>query len=395
MKKNIPVAAPALIGNEKKYVMDCLESTWISSNGRYIEQFENEFARFSGVAHALSCSNGTVALHLALMALGIGPGDEILVPTLTFVATANAVSYCGARPVFLESEQETWNLDPALIEDKITSRTKGIIVVHLYGHPADMDPIIAIARKHGLYIIEDAAEAHGAEYKSHRVGSLGTIGTFSFYGNKIITTGEGGMVVTNDDVLARRVRQLKGQGMDSARRYWFPIVGYNYRMTNIAAAIGLAQLEKVEWHIAQRRKIAECYGKNLGRIHDLRLQPEKHWARNVYWMSSVVLDGKFIGLRDSLMSELTNAGIETRPFFYPLHTLPMYRDSSGDARFPIAEYLAQQGINLPSSALLTQEDVDYVCQQLILTLGKLATANFDRPETARRNPVVLYGGDPP
>ena len=246
MSEFIPVAAPALIGNEKAYVLDCLESSWISSNGAYIERFETVFADFIGTRHALSCCNGTVALHLALLALDVRPGDEVIVPSLTYVASANAVMYCGAKPVLVDSEPETWNLDPARIEELINPRTRGIIVVHLYGHPANMDPILEIARRRHLFVVEDAAEAHGATYRGQKVGTLGDLATFSFYGNKVITTGEGGMVCTNNEVLARKVRQLKGQGQDPRRRYWFPIVGYNYRMTNIEAAIGLAQLERIE-----------------------------------------------------------------------------------------------------------------------------------------------------
>ena len=365
MKRFIPVAAPALVGNEKAYVLDCLESTWISSSGKYIERFEAAFAGFCGVKHALACCNGTVALHLTLMALGVAPGDEVIVPTLTFVATANAVTYCGAQPVFVDSEPETWNLDPSLLEDLITPRTKGIIVVHLYGHPVDMDPVLALARKHGLFVVEDAAEAHGAEYKGRCVGSLGDIATFSFYGNKIITTGEGGIVVTNDGKLAARVRQLKGQGMDPDRRYWFPVVGYNYRMTNVAAAIGLAQLEKVKWHIARRREIAAQYAQHLRGLPGITLQPEKPWARNVYWMTSVVLDEQSPVPRDIVMAKLAEAGIETRPFFYLMHTLPMYRGLAKGQIFPVAERLAAQGFNLPSSATLSEKDVAFVCDQVI------------------------------
>jgi len=362
MKPLIPVAAPALIGNEKKYVMDCLDSSWISSNGQYIERFESAFAEFCGAKHALSCANGTVALHLALLALGIGPGDEVIVPTFTYVATANAVMYCGAKPVFIDSEAETWNLDPALLEECISSHTKAIIVVHLYGHPVDMDAVMHVAHKHGLFVVEDAAEAHGAEYKGRRVGSIGDISTFSFYGNKIITTGEGGMVITNDDELASKVRQLKGQGMDPNRRYWFPIVGYNYRMTNIEAAIGLAQLEKVDWHISQRRRIAAQYIENLKDNSGISFQIEEPWAHNVYWMTSVVLEEGIP--RDIVMKMLLEVGIETRPFFYPLHTLPMYLELVKEKSFPISERLARQGMNLPSSALLSEEDVTFVTGQL-------------------------------
>ena len=364
MKRSISVAAPSLVGNEKKYVMDCLNSTWISSAGKYVESFEQLFAEFCGLKHAISCSNGTVALHLALLALGVGRGDEIIIPTLTFVATANAVTYCGARPVFVDSEPETWNLNPDLLEEKITAQTKGIIVVHLYGHPVNMDQVLNIAQRYGLFVIEDAAEAHGAEYKGRCIGSLGDIATFSFYGNKIITTGEGGMVVTDDDRLAEKIQQLKGQGMDSQKRYWFPIVGYNYRMTNIQAAIGLAQLEKIKWHLERRREIASWYYERLRRISRLTLPVEKEWAKNVYWMFSVVLDESVSLNREEVMAALQTQGIETRPFFYPMHTLPPYQDLTKEPNFPVAERLAARGINLPTWAGLQKEHVDFVCEAL-------------------------------
>jgi perosamine synthetase len=290
------------------------------------------------------------------------------------VATANAVTYCGARPVFIDSEPETWNMDPTLIEASITPRTRGIIVVHLYGHPTDMDPVLAVARRYGLFVIEDAAEAHGAEYKGKRVGGLGNMATFSFYGNKIITTGEGGMVITDDDALAHKVRQLKGQGLDPSRRYWFPMLGYNYRMTNIAAAIGLAQLEKADWHIARRREVAAQSLRHLGDLAGITLQPEKPWGRNVYWMNSLVLDEHLPLSREAMMERLAEAGIETRPFFYPMHTLPMYADSSKGQIFPVAERLGAQGINLPSSATLSEEDVTFVCDQVIQALETSARA---------------------
>jgi len=364
MEKFIPVAAPSLTGNEKKYVIDCLESTWISSVGKYIGAFEQAFAEFCDVNYTVSCSNGTAALHLALLALGVGPADEVIVPSLTFVATANAVTYCSARPIFIDSEPETWNLNHDLLEEKITPRTKGIIVVHLYGHPVDMDPVLKIAQRHGLFVIEDAAEAHGAEYKGQRVGSLGDIATFSFYGNKIITTGEGGMVVTNNDKLANKVRQLKGQGMDPKRRYWFPVIGYNYRMTNVQAAIGLAQLEKADWHIYRRREVASWYYKRLKEVQALILPVEKEWARNVYWMFSVILDDDVSLSRDEVMAALRKQGIETRPFFYPMHTLPPYQGLIEEDQFPVANRLAARGINLPTWAGLEEEDIGFVCETL-------------------------------
>lgn len=373
-KQFIPVAAPMFIGNEKTYVMDCLDSTWISSNGNYIDLFEAAFADFCGVKYAISCCNGTAALHLALMALGVEPEDEVIVPTLTFVATANAVTYCGAHPVFVDSEPGTWNIDPALIEAKITPHTKGIIVVHLYGHPADMDPILSIAHRHGLFVVEDAAEAHGGEYKGQKIGSIGDIATFSFYGNKIITTGEGGMVVTNDYTLASKVHQLKGQGVDLNRRYWFPIIGYNYRMTNVAAAIGLAQLEKVEWHLKCRLEVASWYREQLQSAHRVVWQSEKEWARHVYWMFTIVLDDDILRSRDEVMAYLKERGIETRPVFHPMHTLPPYRDSSQRDSYPIAEQIARRGINLPTWAGLTREDVYYICSRLLECLSKTKTS---------------------
>lgn len=363
----IPVAAPALVGNERAYVLDCVDSSWISSNGRYILAFEEAFAGYCNVPYAVSCCNGTVALHLALLALGVGPGDEVIIPTLTYVATANAVAYCGARPVFVDSEYHTWNMDPSLIEQCITARTKAIIAVHIYGHPVDMDPILDLAEKYGLFVVEDAAEALGAVYKGNKVGSLGHVATFSFYGNKIITTGEGGMVITNDELLIRKIRQLKGQGQDPDRRYWFPIIGYNYRMTNIEAAIGLAQMEKVDWHIERRREVAAQYRSLLAGISEVQFSPNMPWAENVYWLSSVVIQDAGVS-RDEVMQRMLDQGIETRPFFYPMHTLPPYAVAA--ASYPVAEKLANSGINLPSSANLTEFQVIRVVESLLRAIGR-------------------------
>jgi perosamine synthetase len=365
-RKFIPVAVPMLIGNEKSYVLDCINSTWISSRGKYIERFEKSFAQFCGTRHAVSCSNGTTALHLALMALKVKSGDEVLVPTLSYVATANAVVYCGAKPVFVDSEPETWNIDPSLIESKITRRTKGIIVVHLYGHPVNMGPIMAIARRHGLFILEDAAEAHGAEYKGKRVGSIGDAGTFSFYGNKIISTGEGGMVVSNDQAVARRVHLLKEQGKDFARRYWCPVIGYNYRLTNIAAAIGVAQLEKVRWHMQRRREVISYYQEELKESSDrISWQPEKKWAKHAYWMFSVVFTGNLSCSRDQLIKQLHADGIETRPIFYPMHMFPQYRSLGSKKGYPVAERIARRGISLPTWGGITKANVQYICRSLL------------------------------
>jgi perosamine synthetase len=363
-QRRIPVAEPALVGHESEYVADCLATNWISSTGRYVSAFENAFAEYCGVAHAVACANGTVALHVALLAEEVGPGDEVIVPSLTYVATANCVRYCGATPVFVDSERSSWNLDPELLEELITERTKGIVAVHLYGHPADMDPILELARRRGLFVIEDAAEAHGARYRDRVVGSLGTTAIFSFYGNKIITTGEGGMVVTNDSAKAEQIRILKGQGQDPERRYWFPVVGYNYRLTNVAAAIGLAQLERIDWHIERRRENAAWYRDELQNLDWLELSPELPWAQNAYWMTCGLVSPDGPVSRDDLIAALAARGVETRPFFYPLHALPPYRESAAARAFPIADDLAARGLNFPSSALLTADDVMYIAQSI-------------------------------
>jgi perosamine synthetase len=353
----IPVAETVLDGNEKKYVLDCLDTGWISGSGKYVDDFEREFAAFCGVEHAVSVANGTAGLHVALLALGVGPGDEVIVPDLTYVASANAVTYCGARPVLADVDSTTWTLDPQDVARKISPATKAIMPVHLYGHPADIDPILELARTHQLYVVEDAAEAHGAEYKGRRVGGLGDVGVFSFFGNKIITTGEGGMITTGDKKLADKIRLLKGQGMDPARRYWFSTVGYNYRMTNIQAAIGLAQLERIEWFIEKKREIAALYDEAM-RWLPVTTPREAVWAKSVYWLYSVCLPEEFD--RDQVMTQLVVQGIETRPFFHPMHHLPPYYQRDGDSTLPVTTNLAARGINLPSSALLTREDITYI-----------------------------------
>jgi perosamine synthetase len=364
-KRFIPVAAPFLGGNEQKYVMDCLQSTWISSTGKYIEQFEDAFAKFCGVKHAVTCSNGTVSLHLALMALGLQPGEEVIVPTLTFIASANAVVYCGGKPVFVDVEPDIWNMDPAKIEAAITPKTRGIIAVHLAGHPADMDAINRIAKKHNLFVLEDAAQAHGAEVNGRRVGSIGDLCSFSFFGNKIISTGEGGMVTTNDDAMAKKMRLLKNHGMDNARRYWHPVVGYNYRMTNIQAAIGLAQVERVDWQLARRAEVVQWYREGLAGAPGIEWQQERDWARHVWWMFTAVLGDEFGADRDDVIEKLKLKGIETRRVVYPMHQLPPYEYAAKTGTFPVADRLSARGINLPTWAGINREDVEYICESLL------------------------------
>ena len=348
----IPVYRPSLTGNEKKYVNDCLDSTWISSKGKYINEFENAFADFVGIQHAASVCNGTVAIHLALIALGVGPGDEVIVPTLTYIASVNAIAYTGATPVFVDSLPDTWQMDPGDVKKKITSNTKAIMAVHLYGHPCDMDALCALAKEYDIFLIEDCAEAIGSKYKGQHVGTFGDIATFSFFGNKTITTGEGGMVVTNDETLFDRAVHFKGQGLAKHRQYWHDVIGYNYRMTNICAAIGLAQLEQVDKFLERKKEIAAFYKSGF---NDTAIEFHESHADVIhsYWMCSILVSNADI--RDPLRDYLADAGIETRPLFYPVHTMPMY--ASKFQRHIIAENLGWRGINLPSYPVITNEEL--------------------------------------
>lgn len=355
----IPIYQPTVGDLEKRYVNEALDSGWISSKGPFVGRFEREFAGFTGTSHGVGTANGTVSLHLAFAALGIGPGDEVIVPTFTYVASVNAIAYTGATPVFVDADPATWSLDPSLIEPLITPRTRAIEVVHLYGHPADIDPILEVANRRGVVVVEDAAEAHGATYKGRPVGSLGRVASFSFFGNKIVTTGEGGMLVTDDADLADTARHLRGQGVSPTRTYWHDVIGFNYRMTNIAAALGCAQLERVEATLAAKREIAAWYEARLAAVDGLTWQEPAAWAKPVHWMNSILVEP---GMRDALITRLAEGGIETRPFFYPAHTLPMYPRSR---TYPVAERLGASGINLPSWPGLTEAQVDEVSAAVI------------------------------
>jgi len=358
----IPLAEPDLDGNESKYLSECICSSWISSKGVFVNKFESSFAKFTKTQFAISTSNGTTALHLSLEALGIKRGDEVIVPDLTFIASANAVSYTGAKVVLVDVDRKTWNIDPIKIRLRISSRTKAIMVVHLYGHPAKMSEIIQIAKEKNLTVIEDAAEAHGAEVKIkhwEKVGGIGDVGCFSFYGNKIITTGEGGMVVTNNRKLAEKMRILRDHGQKPDRRYYHEVIGYNYRMTNLQAAIGCAQLERIEKFIKRKRAIAKLYNHYLSGIEGIILFPETSWAKSVYWMYSILVDRPYPKTRDQLMQILAKKRIETRPFFYPLHQLPPYKQHN---LFPNSTYLAAHGINLPSGVTLKDSEIERVAQ---------------------------------
>jgi perosamine synthetase len=365
MALKIPIYQPSLDGNEKKYVNECLDSTWISSKGRFISEFEQKFAERTGVMHAATVCNGTIALHVALLALGIGPGDEVIVPTLTYISSVNAIAYTGATPVFVDSLESSWQMDPRDVLSKLTDKTRAVMAVHLYGHPCDMDALTAITRKHDLFLVEDCAEAFGSLYKGKHVGSFGDISTYSFFGNKTITTGEGGMVVTNDETLYDRSVHFKGQGLAKHRQYWHDVIGYNYRMTNICAALGLAQLERADKLIAQKREIARLYQEGLAGL-PVTLHQESPDTFHSFWMCSILVDDP--SQRDSLREALENAGIETRPLFNPVHTMPMYAGKF--QRHPVAESLGWRGINLPSWPGLTEEQILDICGNIVHYLEK-------------------------
>lgn len=367
-RRRIPVAAPVLDGREVDYVMECLSTGWISSKGRFIAEFENAFAKFCGVKYAVATNNGTTALHLSLVSLGLEAGDEVIIPSLTYIASANAVRYCGATPVFVDNHVHTFNIDPDEVAAKISSKTKVIMPVHLYGHPADLDPLRRLGDKHGILLVEDAAEAVGAQYKGRRIGGHGTCATFSFFGNKIITTGEGGMVTTNDEELASRLRLFRGQGQDPNRLYWFPVIGYNYRMTNIAAAIGLAQIERADFHLKARKRIAEGYTRRLSHLAEkIDLPSTETWADHAYWMYTILLKNSVSKSRDIVMSDLDAKGIETRPVFYPLHIMPPYCNKARGP-LPRAEFCGSRGICLPTHGGLTEEDLDRIAAALQLSI---------------------------
>lgn len=371
----IPVNEPLLGKEELRRVTDCIRTNWVSSQGKYLTAFEERFAAYCGVRYGVSVTSGTAALHLALLTLGIGPGDEVLVPTLTMAATAFAVSYCGATPVFIDSEPETFNMDPEAVERYLRRQTKtgrhkvkALLPVHLYGHPADMDRLRAIADRYALFLVEDAAEAHGAEYKGRRCGSLGDLGCFSFYANKIITTGEGGMVVTDDPRLAEKARRLKDLAHSEQRRFLHTDLGYNYRMTNLQAALGLAQLKKIDRHIQKKRRLARSYTRELRDIPGLRLPLEKPWAFSVYWMYALLVGEDFGLTRDKLMEALKERGIETRSFFVPMHQQPVYQQKRYPGRFfgpyPVSEQASREGLYLPSGLTLTAAQIRYIGEQL-------------------------------
>jgi perosamine synthetase len=358
-KFKIPIYQPRLDGNEKKYVNECLDTNWISSRGDFIQKFENAFSKYIGVNHSTAVCNGTVALHLGLVTLGIGPGDEVIVPSFTYIASVSSIIYTGAKPVFVDSLETTWQMDAKDVKRKITEKTKAIMAVHIYGHPCEMDEIKKIAKERNLFLIEDCAESVGAKYKGKNTGTFGDISCFSFYGNKTITTGEGGMLCTNDETLYDRAYHFKMHGLAKYREYWHDVIGYNYRMTNICAAIGLGQLETVEKRIVEKRDIAKRYIERLKNV-PVEVHKEGENVMHGYWMFSILAENPTV--REKLRYHLSNDGIETRPTFYPVHTMPMF--SNKFQKLPIAEKIGWNGINLPSYPGLTDEEIEYNCNSI-------------------------------
>lgn len=362
----IPLAKPEFSSLEKKLVNNCIDTGWISSIGKYVEQFGSNLAKFVGVKYALPVSNGTTALHLALIALGIGPDDEVIVPALTFVASVNAIKYVDAKPVFIDIEPDTFNLDISKLEEKITKKTKAIMTVDLYGHPVDFDAIKKICKKHNLKLISDSAESLGSLYKGKPTGSQGDISTFSFFGNKIITTGEGGMITTNSKKLYDLCKLYRDQGKDtSIHNYYHPVIGFNYGFTNLQAAVGIGQLKQIKTLVRKKREIATLYLKLLKDIPGISFQKEADCAQSNWWMFSILVDQKKFGMsRDQLIRHLATQNIETRPFFYPMHMLPPYKKGLKASDFPVTKKIAGQGMNLPTYASLTKDQVQYVVNSI-------------------------------
>jgi perosamine synthetase len=362
----IPVAQPTLDGNEKKYVLECFDEKWIAAGGRFVKGFEEGFSKFCGSKYGIATSSGTTALHLALMAIGIKPGDEVIVPDLTFAATANCALHSCAKPVLVDVDPQSWTMDPEKIAEKITPRTKAIIPVHLYGHPADMDPILEIARDHKLTVIEDACPAHGSEYKGRRVGSLGDMACFSFHASKLISTGEGGIITTNNPDFVDRATLIRDQGMRNTNYYWHPVVGYNYRLTNVQAAIGVAQLETLEEKINLKMKQIEYYHNKLRKIHGITVPTPKNNVKQVRPFYTILVEDSYGMNRDELDAKLKSHGIDRRPVFYPLHSMPPYKEEN---KYPVATEIGRKGLQIPSSLNLTHEQIDMIVD-LIKQYGK-------------------------
>lgn len=369
----IPVNAPVITPESKQLVSRALEEGWISSAGPYVEQFETDFAHYLGVKHAISVNTGTAALHIALLAAGIKEGDEVIVPAFTMAASWMAVMYVGAKPIFVDVDPDIYTLDPSLIEAAITTNTKAIMPVHIYGHPVDMDRVLAIAKKHKLVVIEDAAEAHGATYKGRMTGTMGDINAFSFYANKIITTGEGGMVTTDSDELAGIARRVKDLSHSQVKRFIHDGLGYNYRLTSLQAALGSGQLLHIDDFLATKRHMAELYAAGLKDIPGLTLPITRDWATHVYWMYAILIDEAKYGLnKDEFRAALLKNGIDTRDFFYAPASQPALTDLGlGGGKFPVTEGIAQTGCYLPSGLAITDAQIESVCETIRSICPKL------------------------
>lgn len=363
MNRTVPVNEPLLDGNERKYLVECIDSGWISSEGPCVMQFEEKFSRRVGRKHGIAVCNGSAALDAAVTALGIGPGDEVILPAFTIISCAAAIVRAGAMPVLVDCDAQTWNMDVCRIQERITPRTKAIMVVHIYGLPVDMDPILAVAGSHGLSVIEDAAEAHGQTYKGKPCGSFGEMSTFSFYPNKHVTTGEGGMILTDDDALSNRCRSLRNLCFGSDKRFVHEELGWNMRMSNLQAAVGVAQLERLDEFMARKRRMGTRYTMLLGDITCLELPPAKtDYAENVYWVYGVVLKEDVPFDAVEAMRRLAEHGIGTRPFFWPMHEQPVFRKMgyfAGEAH-PVSERIARRGFYIPSGLALTDNQMDRV-----------------------------------
>jgi perosamine synthetase len=382
-RRSIPNAVPHLAGNEWKYLKECLDTNWVSSVGPFVDRFEREVARYVGVPHAVATVNGTAAIHVALLAAGVRPDDEVLLPAFTFVATANAVAYCGAHPVFLDSEATSWGIDPAEVArfleahgrvegDRVVNRGSGRVIrallpVHLYGHPCDLDPLLALARRFPMAVVEDAAEALGARYRGRAVGADGLAGCLSFNGNKIITTGAGGMVLSRDEATAARVRRLTTQARGDAIEFVHDEIGFNYRLSNLHAALGVAQLEQLDAFVEDKRATAAFYRGALGRVDGVRPFAEAPWARSTYWMASVLLDEQRCADVPALIRDLNAAGIQARPLWRPLHLQPAFR-AAQRGETAVAERLHARGLSLPCSVGITPEERQDVVDALVRRL---------------------------
>ena len=367
---NIPLVQPLFNGNEKKYLTECIETGWISSQGSFVSKFEKIFSEYSSCPNTLAVSNGTSALHLAICALGIGEGDEVIIPDFTFAAVINAVIYSGAKPIIVDVDIDDMTIDTSLIEKNITKKTKAIIAVHLYGYSADMKNIMKIAKKHKLFVIEDCAEALGTFYKGKHVGIDGDAATFSFFGNKTISTGEGGMLQFKRKKRLNFAKKLRDHGMSQNKRYWHEEVGFNYRLTNLQSAVGVAQMEKIDLFVKRKREIAKKYNSYLEVFEKLTLPKDGKYIKNSYWLYTVLLDESISMYRDKIISFLAKSDIEVRPTFKPLHLMPPYIKFRPKYSLSNSISLSERGISLPTSINMTKEEIQFVCDRLVIAIHR-------------------------